>query len=146
MSLFFIIFFTLYAIINSYVFIRGWQALSYLPFLKPFFIVIFLVFSFSYIFVKIFAERLPEFIHDQLLWIGSFWFAFLLYFVLILFIIDSTRLIDHFISFLPAWLKSPTNLTKLYLGAGVTVIVLLITAAGLVKRSLFQRKTALSQN
>ena len=140
MSLFFIIFFTLYAIINSYVFIRGWQALSYLPFLKPFFIVIFLVFSFSYIFVKIFAERLPEFIHDQLLWIGSFWFAFLLYFVLILFIIDSTRLIDHFISFLPAWLKSPTNLTKLYLGAGVTVIVLLITAAGFIGRTNFKVK------
>ena len=141
MSLFFIIFFTLYTLINSYVFIRGWQALSYLPSLKPFFIIIFLVFSFSYIFVKIFAEKLPAFIHDPLLWIGSFWFAFLLYFVLTLFLIDLIRLIDHFIAFLPVSLSAPTDLTKLYFGAGVTSLVLLITAAGFFNRTNFKVKT-----
>jgi hypothetical protein len=141
MSLFFIIFFALYALINSYVFIRGWQALSYLPFLKPFFIIIFLLFSLSYIFVKIFAGKLPAFVHDPLLWIGSFWFAFLLYFVLILFLIDLTRLIDNFISFLPVSLSEPTDLMKLYLGTGVTVLVLLITATGFINRTNFKVKT-----
>ncbi len=141
MSLFFIIFFALYALINSYVFIRGWQALSYLPFLKPFFVIVFLLFSFSYIFVKIFTEKIPAFIHDPLLWIGSFWFAFLLYFVLILFLIDLTRLIDNFIPFLPVSLSEPTSLMKLYLGTGVTVLVLLITAAGFISRTNFKVKT-----
>ena len=141
MSLFFIIFFTLYTLINSYIFIRGWQALSYLPFLKLFFVIIFLLFSFSYIFVKIFAERLPIFIHDPLLWIGSFWFAFLLYFVLILFFIDLTRLLDHFIPFLPESLNSPTDLTKFYLSIGVTILVLLVTTAGFINRTNFKVKT-----
>jgi predicted MPP superfamily phosphohydrolase len=141
MNLFFIIFFTLYTLINSYVFIRGWQALSYLPFLKPFFIIIFLLFSFSYIFVKILAEKLPAIIHDPLLWIGSFWFALLLYFVLILFLIDLMRLLDHFISFLPLWLSAPTDLMKLYIGTGVTVLVLLITTAGFINRANFKVKT-----
>lgn len=141
MSLFFIIFFSLYTLINSYVFIRGWQALSYLPFLKPFFVIVFLLFSFSYIFVKIFAEKLPAFIHDPFLWIGSFWFAFLLYFVLILFLIDLTRLIDNFIPFLPASLSAPSNLTKFYLGTGVTVFVLVITLAGFINRTNFKAKT-----
>ena len=141
MNLFFIIFFTLYTLINSYVFIRGWQALSYLPFLKPFFIIIFLLLSFSYIFVKILAEKLPAFIHDPLLWIGSFWFAFLLYFVLILFIIDLLRLSDHFLPFLPAWLSAPTDLMKLYIGTGVTLSVILITTAGFINRTNFKVKT-----
>ena len=141
MSLFFIIFFALYALINSYVFIRGWQALSYLPFLKPFFVIVFLLFSFSYIFIKIFAEKIPAFIHDPLLWIGSFWFAFLLYFVLIFFLIDATRLLNHFIPFLPLSLSDLTNLTKFYLGTGVTVLVLLITVAGFINRTNFKVKT-----
>lgn len=141
MSLFFVIFFILYSLINSYVFIRGWQALSYLPFLKPVFIIIFLLFSFSYIFVKIFAEKLPQFLHDPLLWIGSFWFAFLLYFVLILFLIDIIRFADHFNHFLSGSLRHPSNLTKLYLGTGVILVVLLITAAGFINRTNFKIKT-----
>ena len=141
MNLFFIIFFTLYTLINSYVFIRGWQALSYFPFLKPFFIIIFLLLSFSYIFVKILAEKLPSFIHDPLLWVGSFWFALLLYFVLFLFLIDLIRLLDHFISFLPVWLSAPTDLVKYYIGMGVTILVLLIAAAGFINRTNFKVKT-----
>ena len=141
MNLFFIIFFTLYTLINSYVFIRGWQALSYFPFLKPFFIIIFLLLSFSYIFVKILAEKLPSFIHDPLLWVGSFWFALLLYFVLSLFLIDLIRLLDHFISFLPVWLSAPTDLVKYYIGMGVTILVLLIAAAGFINRTNFKVKT-----
>ena len=141
MNIFFIIFFTLYTLINSYVFIRGWQALSYLPFLKPFFVIIFLLLSFSYIFVKLLAEKLPAFIHDPLLWMGSFWFAFLLYFVLILFLIDLMRLLDHFLPFLPVWLSAPTDLIKLYIGTGVTFLVILISTAGFINRTNFKVKT-----
>jgi predicted MPP superfamily phosphohydrolase len=141
MNLFFIIFFTLYTLINSYVLIRGWQALSYFPFLKPFFVIIFLLLSFSYIFVKILAEKLPSFIHDPLLWVGSFWFALLLYFVLFLFLIDLIRLLDHFISFLPVCLSAPTDLVKYYIGMGVTILVLLFAAAGFINRTNFKVKT-----
>jgi len=141
MSLFFIVFFALYTLINSYVFIRGWQALSYVPFLKPFFVLVFLIFSFSYIFVKIFAEKLPAYIHDPLLWLGSFWFAFLLYFILFLFLLDLTRLADHFSHFLSASLKDPSPLTKLYTGIIVCSTVLLIVVAGFINRSNFKIKT-----
>ena len=141
MSLFFIVFFALYTLINSYVFIRGWQALSYVPFLRPLFVLAFLVFSFSYIFVKIFAEKLPAYIHDPLLWLGSFWFAFLLYFVLFLFLIDLTRLADNFFHFLSASLRDPSPLTKLYTGIIVCSTVLLIVIAGFINRSNFKIKT-----
>ncbi|MBI1933987.1 MAG: hypothetical protein HYS24_15750 [Ignavibacteriales bacterium] len=141
MNIFFIVFISIYTLINSYIFIRGWQSLSYLPFLKPFYIIIFLLFSFSYIFIKIFSEKIPPFLHDSLLWIGSFWFAFLLYFVLILLLIDLVRLIDHFVPFLPASLSSPNNLTKLFLGLGSTILVLLICTAGFINRANIRIKT-----
>lgn len=141
MNIFFIVFISIYTLINSYIFIRGWQSLSYLPFLKPFYIIIFFLFSFSYIFIKIFSEKIPPFLHDSLLWIGSFWFAFLLYFVLILLLIDLVRLIDHFVPFLPASLSSPNNLTKLFLGLGSTILVLLICTAGFINRANIRIKT-----
>lgn len=141
MNIFFIVFISIYTLINSYIFIRGWQSLSYLPFLKPFYIIVFLLFSLSYIFIKIFSEKIPPFLHDSLLWIGSFWFAFLLYFVLILLLIDFVRLIDHFVPFLPASLSSPNNLTKLFLGLGSTILVLLICTAGFINRANIRIKT-----
>jgi uncharacterized protein len=120
---------------------RGWQSLSYLPLLKPFFITVFLLFSLSFILVKIFSEKIPPLLYDSLLWIGSLWFAFLLYFVLILLLIDLTRLIDQFISFIPVTLKSPNSLTKFSIGLGVTVLVLLITLVGFINRTNFKIKT-----
>ncbi len=141
MNIFFIVFISIYTLINSYIFIRGWQSLSYLPFLKPFYIIVFLLFSLSYIFIKIFSEKIPPFLHDSLLWIGSFWFAFLLYFVLILLLIDFVRLIHHFVPFLPASLSSPNNLTKLFLGLGSTILVLLICTAGFINRANIRIKT-----
>lgn len=141
MTIFFIVFFLVYTLINFYVFIRGWQSLSYLPFLKPFYIIVFLIFSLSYIFVKIFSEKIPTVIHDTLLWLGSFWFAFLLYFVLIFFLIDLTRFADRFIPFLPPHLRAPTDLTKFYIGTCVTLIVLLICSIGFINRTNFKIKT-----
>ena len=141
MTIFFVVFFLLYTLINSYVFIKGWQSLSYLPFLKPFYILIFLLFSLSYIFVKIFSEKIPSIIHDSLLWLGSFWFAFLLYFVLIFFLIDLARFADRFLPFLPLSLRVPTNLTKFYIGTGVIVIVLLVSTVGFINRTNFKIKT-----
>jgi len=91
--------------------------------------------------VKIFAEKLPAYIHDPLLWLGSFWFAFLLYYVLFLFLIDLTRLGDHFFHFLSASLRDPSPLTKLYTGIIICSTVFLIVAAGFINRTNFKIKT-----
>jgi len=143
MIIFFTIFFSLYSVVNYYVFERGWQALISVPFLKPFYIFIFLLFSLSYIFTKIFAEKIPAYIYDPLLWIGSFWFAFLLYFILILFLIDFVRISNFFFHFLPGWLNNPSPNTKLYIGSIVFSTVLLIVIAGFINRSNIVLKTIL---
>ncbi len=115
--------------------------LSGYPALNPFYIFIFLLFSLSYIFVKIFYTKIPAFIHDLLLWIGSFWFAMLLYFVLILFLTDLLRFSDFIFNFLPLWLKSPDEKTKMLIGITIIFSVALIVLLGFINRLNFKVKT-----
>jgi uncharacterized protein len=141
MSLFFTIFFTLYSIINFYVFIRGWEILSPYPLGKIIYLFLFLLFSLSYIFVKIFSLKIPGLIHDFLLWIGSFWFAMLLYLVLILFLIDLTRLTDSIFNFLPLSIRFPDHHLMIIIGLFVISSVIVIITAGFFNGRNFKIKT-----
>ncbi len=102
MALFFIIFFTVYSAANYYIFIRGWQAINHVSFLKPFYIIIFLIAALSYLVSRIFGSGIPDLLYDALLWIGSLWFAFMLYFFLFIILIDLSRLLNHFFNIYPS--------------------------------------------
>jgi len=67
MILFFTIFITVYTAVNYYVFIRGWQALSSLPALKPFYIPLFVVVAYGYVLAKLLYKFLPPLAYDILL-------------------------------------------------------------------------------
>jgi len=97
--LFFGTFFTVYGFTNFYIFIRGWQALQHLPGLRYYYLAGFLVLSLSFISGR-FLERIwLSLLSDTLVWIGSFWLAAMLYFILFLVVIDLARLINHFAPF-----------------------------------------------
>jgi len=102
MALFFIIFFTVYSVANYYIFIRGWQAINHVSFLKPFYIIIFLIAALSYLVSRIFGSGIPDLLYDALLWIGSLSFAFMLYFFLFIILIDLSRLLNHFFNIYPS--------------------------------------------
>jgi predicted MPP superfamily phosphohydrolase len=125
MIVFFSVFFVVYTAINYYIFIRGWQALSAYPQLKIIYLVLFLVLSLSYIVSKILTERLPSFLYDTLQWIGSFWFAFMLYFILSIVLLDLLRLFNHFFSIFPAAIVNNYGAWKF----GTFIIVLVLTSA-----------------
>ena len=132
MIIFFSVFFAVYAAINYYIFIRGWQALSVYPQLKILYLILFLILSLSFIVSKILTERLPSFLYDTLQWIGSFWFAFMLYFVLSIVLLDLLRLLNHFFSFFPAAVINNYGMWKF--GALIVVVLLssIIVAAGYI--------------
>jgi predicted MPP superfamily phosphohydrolase len=132
MIIFFTVFFAIYGAINYYIFIRGWQALAVVPYLKPFYIALFLLASLSYIAAKIFASNLPPFIYDLLLWIGSFWFAFMLYFFLLIVLIDFIRLLNWPLNFFPDSIKQNYPQTKLITGIIVFTISAVIIFAGYI--------------
>ena len=130
MTLFFIIFFAIYSAVNFYIFIRGWQAISHIPILKPFYIIIFLLSALAYIIAKIFNSKLPALIYDILLWPGSFWFAFMLYFFLFIVLIDFSRLLNYLFSIYPSFITSNFQTTKLVTFIPVILISSIIIIAG----------------
>ena len=140
MILFFSVFFAVYAAINYYIFIRGWQALTIFPQLKIVYLILFLFVSLSFIISKILTERIPSFVYDLLQWIGSFWFAFMLYFLLSIVFLDLLRLLNHFFSIFPAAVMN--NYTAWKFGTFIVVILLssVIVAAGYINTRILNVK------
>ncbi|MBU2585422.1 MAG: metallophosphoesterase [Bacteroidetes bacterium] len=123
MITFFLIFFFVYASINFYVFLRGWQSLSSIPAVKPYYLVLFILISLSYLIAKFFVSALPPFIYDVLMWIGSFWFVFMFYFVLAILFLDILRLINSYTNFYPEFIRNNYDAAKLITAIVVIVLV-----------------------
>ncbi len=99
--LFFSIVLLVYFLINYYIYVRGIQLVNpstgFLPWLK----VGFWVVVWSYILGRVIERFHISYFTDALTWTGSFWLAAMLYFFLLVLVIDLVRLSDHFIGFLP---------------------------------------------
>jgi uncharacterized protein len=130
MSVFFIVFFTVYSAVNYYMFIRGWQALQGVPSLRIPYLILFLIAALSYLTARIFSRNLPVPVHDILTWIGSFWFAYILYVLLFILLLDLVRLGNYFFNFYPSGIKSNYLLVKQIVFASVFIISSIIIAAG----------------
>ena len=140
MVVFFAVFFTVYAGINYYIFIRGWQALSYLPHFRIIYLIIFLAVSLSFILSKIFIRIIPPFLYELMPWIGSFWFAYMLYFVLFIVFFDLLRLLNHFVNIFPSFVSDNYNFSKLGLFILIAVIASVIVAAGYINTRIIKIK------
>jgi hypothetical protein len=138
---FFAIFFTIYTALNYYIFIRGWQALAIYPHARIFYLVLFLIFSFSYLIAKIFAKYIPAFLYDIILWIGAFWFALMVYFFIAIILIDLIRLFNWQLNFFPASFKENYLQTKLITLFVVTIIVSITVFAGYLNTRNLKVKT-----
>lgn len=96
-AIFFSVFLTLYGLVNYYIFIRGYQALEAVASIRPVYVIFFIVVAASYIVGKFVERKKVSLFTDILIWIGSFWFAFILYFFLALLAIDFLRWANNFI-------------------------------------------------
>ena len=130
MAWFFIIFFCLYSAINYYIGLRGWQALEGADYLRPLFLVIFLFSALSYIFSKVVQRYLPTIIYETIEIIGSFWFAFMLYFFLAVVILDIMRIVNWGFNILP-YFNNYSSVKLITLGV-VTGIVIIIIIGGYI--------------
>lgn len=98
--IFFAVVFTVYGLINFYIFIRGMQALPPQSGIKPYYIIIFLILSLSYLAGRILESYWLSPVSDVLTWTGSFWLAAMIYFLMIVILLDLVRagnLIFHFL-------------------------------------------------
>jgi len=88
----FIIFFTIviviYGLVNSYIFVKGLQAIPAGSVWRPWYIISFWSLTSAFIIARIMERAYPCGFTGVLTWIGSFWLAFMLYFILIALFID----------------------------------------------------------
>lgn len=127
---FFSIFFTLYALLNYYIFWRGWYAIPESSGFRIPYAVLFDFLSLAFITGR-FLERVSlSWVSSSLVWIGSYWLAAMLYFYIALLSIDVLRLINYALPFFPDALTRNPELTNLVAGAVVILSVFAILLAG----------------
>lgn len=127
--IFFAVVFTVYGLINFYIFIRGLQALPSQSGLKPYYIIIFLILSLSYLAGRILESYWLSPVSDVLTWTGSFWLAAMIYFLMIVILLDLVRAGNLMFHFLPekTGIKY-SNLKFITLLISIAVVTLIVIA------------------
>lgn len=93
MLLFFITFFSVYTLVNIYLFRRMRQGLSCAPGFRKIASVVYIIAALSYVSARSILGGFDNFVYTSLLWTGSVWFAVLLYLALFVFLGELLRLI-----------------------------------------------------
>jgi uncharacterized protein len=131
MFIFFLIVFLVYFGINSYVFVRGLQALPSGTSLRFWFIVGFVFLTASYLIGRVMERFWISVVSDAFVWIGSLWLGALAYFVLACLAIDIVRLLFAVLPLQWPAIADPVRFRQLLM-LGVIVAVGLIIGAGAI--------------
>lgn len=128
--IFFGIVFTINYSINYYIIRRGLDVLPPNSHLRIYLIIGVLFLATTFIAGR-FLERVSvNFYSTALIWIGSFWMAFMVYIFLQLILIDVIRLINHFVGIFPAFITNDLQRTKQITAILVLTITFITVAAG----------------
>jgi predicted MPP superfamily phosphohydrolase len=101
---FFSIVFSIYGLINFYIFVRLNQSIPESCWFHSAFTPIFLFVALSYFVGQYLEHKSSSWLSDSLTWIGAIWLGTMTWFLLAAVIVDVVRLADYVIGFLPgAW-------------------------------------------
>ena len=130
MFIFFLFFFGIHFCVNFYIYWHGIKALQNRPVLKRWFrglmVLFFLAYPLGRWLDSVYYSSLSVFLH----WIGSFWFAAILYLVLMLLVVDVVRLTNFLFRFLPPKNSDRYLRLKQQLFLGVSSVVVIIVLLG----------------
>jgi len=110
--IFFSIILVLYGLINTYLYLRGLQAVPQNSPWRMWFTVVFGLLAVSYIAGRILERMIFSWFTDGLVWIGSFWLGAMAYFLVLLLMIDVLRLVNYMIPFFPDFITRNTQYAK----------------------------------
>lgn len=127
MAIFFIIVFTVYFLVNLYLWMKGRRALSGAGFQTTWYTVVFMALALTFIAGKILEHSYTSVFADILNVIGGFWLAFMLYGFLIWLMADILLLIQKPFHLIPA---TAIPKLRLWLFAGVTTTTVLLIVIG----------------
>lgn len=111
--------------INSFVVIRGWQALSSVSTIRPYYLVSMIVLFIAMLTSLIFGHLMPHTIAKVVSFIGFTYIIVFIYFLLSFLIVDIVRIANHFIHFLPVGMAN-FRLWAMLVTLAITSIALVI--------------------
>ncbi|TSA25712.1 MAG: metallophosphoesterase [Ignavibacteriales bacterium] len=137
--LFFGIVFSIYGLINFYIIRRALLVVpeSY----KSLFVITSIIIILSFIAGRFLEHLSVNYFSDTLVWIGSFWIAFMFYFFLVLVVIDLLRLINLIIPFFPAFVTHNIEKTRRITALIVLVLVTVTVVGGYINTKVIITKT-----
>lgn len=138
MVVFFAVFFLIYGLVNFYIFLRGWEAIPPGSPLRVPYLALFLFLALAFIAGRFLERAWLSRVSAMLVWVGSFWLAAMLYFLLAVVLLDLLRLANHFMPFFPSFVTGNYAASRLVTGWGVTALVF-VTLVGGHLNALFPR-------
>lgn len=90
-----------YGAVNFYIFIRGMHAIPPGSAWRTWFSMIFWVLASAFILARVLERTYPCMLTGIITWVGSFWLGFMLFFFLVVVLIDLARIFDSFLHFFP---------------------------------------------
>jgi uncharacterized protein len=128
--IFFAIFLTVLGLISLYIFIRGLQSLPPNSSLRHAYTAAFWIIALSYFAGRLMERIWPSALSDLLIWMGSFWLAAVLYFLIAVVALDTLRLANHYVPFFPGIVADHYSQAKYFCSAGILGLVGLLLIAG----------------
>lgn len=125
--------FSIYAGINSYLFIRSWQVLPDHAALKTGFVILFAFFSLSFFVAMALGNRMPLVLTAILENTGAFWIIGLLYFISAALFADFFRLGDHLFGIFPDWVTDHPQQTGFIYLLSVLFVFSLFSLIGYIR-------------
>jgi predicted MPP superfamily phosphohydrolase len=128
--IFFAIFFSVLGLISLYIFIRGLQSIPPESSLRHAYTIAFWTVALSFMGGRLLEKLWPSALSELLIWVGSFWLAAVLYFLLAVVLLDLLRLANHFFPFFPAVINDNYSQAKYLISAGILGLVGLLLIGG----------------
>ena len=100
-AIFFTVALSVYALINFYIMLRGWQLLSFHPALRTYGLAITIAFASAFIVGRVLERVRLTWYSSVIVWIGSFWLAAMAYFLIIAMGADLLRLSNYVVLWFP---------------------------------------------
>jgi hypothetical protein len=128
--IFFSVFLTLYSLINVYIFFKGWQLFPRPSVSRALYSLLFFTVAFAYVAGRLLEKASICRASSALIWIGSFWLAFMVYLFLGFLLVDTISFVAGFNSTFRRHISSDSGSFRIYSAVAIYCITFLAVFIG----------------
>jgi predicted MPP superfamily phosphohydrolase len=111
---------------------RGWEVIPENAYVRFGYAVLYSILFLSFVVGRFLERAALSWFSDVLVWIGSFWLGAMVYFFLILLVIDFLRLINSIVPFFPPFLTANDGENGQIAAIAVGAVVLVVVVSGYI--------------